>query len=81
MVALQHKASKMPIHILASALFEGVYLLPFAITLLKSVPLLCLIWLLKTYFAGARNTSERLMHSKVVMITVFEAHFIPGRSS
>ena len=71
----------MPMHILASALFEGVSLLPFVITLLKIVPLLCLVWLLKTYFAGARNISERLMHSKVVMITVFEARSFPRRCS
>lgn len=59
----------MPIHILASAVFEGVYFLPFVIPLLKILPLLFSTWLLKKYFGGASNTSERLMHSKVIMIT------------
>ena len=63
----------MPIHILASAVFEGVTLLPFVISLLKILPVLLSIWLLKVYFGGASNTSERLMHSKVIMITVLEA--------
>ena len=65
----------MPIHILASAVFEGVSLLPVVIPLLKALLLLLSVWLLKIYFGGATNTSERLMHSKVVMITVSEARF------
>ena len=64
----------MPIHMLASAVFEGASLLPFLVPLLKSLPLLLLVWLLKMYFGGASNTSERLMHSKVVMITVTDAY-------
>lgn len=68
------QASKMPIHILASVVFEGAYLLPYVIPLLKAIPLLFSVWLMKTYFGGGRNTSERLMHSKVIMITVFEYH-------
>ena len=68
------RLSKMPIHILASAIFDGVSLLPFVIPLVKVLPPLFLIWLLKMYFGGASNNSERLMHSKVVMITVFETH-------
>lgn len=66
----------MPIHILASAVFEGVFFLPLVIRLLKVVLLLFSIWLLKIYFGGANNTSERLMHSKVIMITVFEVYFL-----
>ena len=62
----------MPIHILASAVFEGIPFSPFVIPLLKTLPLLFLTWLLKIYFGGASNTSERLMHSKVIMITVID---------
>lgn len=61
----------MPIHMLASAIFEGASLLPFVVPLLKILPTLLSVWLLKMYFGGASNTSERLMHSKVIMITVF----------
>lgn len=60
----------MPIHILAGAVFEGVPLLPFVIPLLKTLSLLFSVWLLKICFGGASNNSERLMHSKVIMITV-----------
>lgn len=62
----------MPIHILASVVFEGASLLPYVIPVLKAIAPLFSVWLLKTYFGGGRNTSERLMHSKVIMITVIE---------
>lgn len=64
----------MPIHMLASAIFEGASLLPFVVPLLKTLLLLFSVWLLKLYFGGGSNTSERLMHSKVIMITVLEAY-------
>ena len=73
-LALQHSASKMPIHLLASAVFGGVSFSPFVIPTFKVLSLLCFIWLLKRYFGGSSNMSERLMHSKVVMITVFEVN-------
>ena len=60
----------MPIPLLGDLLFKGVYSVPFAVPVLKTLPWLILIYLLKLYFGGASNTSERLMHSKVIMITV-----------
>lgn len=39
-------------------------------TAVKIIPWLLVLMLLKRYFGGARNTSERNMHSKVVMMTV-----------
>ncbi|KAI9821675.1 MAG: hypothetical protein M1827_002256 [Pycnora praestabilis] len=59
----------MPIPIIAEALFKGLGSIPYSYTILKIVPWIVLVYLLKLYFGGARNTSERLMHSKVVMIT------------
>ncbi|KAI9842986.1 MAG: hypothetical protein M1838_002904 [Thelocarpon superellum] len=59
----------MPIPILAEAVFNGLSSIPFVYPLLKLLPWLGLVYLLKVYFGGASNTSERLMHSKVVMIT------------
>lgn len=64
----------MPIHILASVVFEAVSILRFVAPLLKVLPLLFSIWLLKFYFGGSSNTSKRLMHSKVIMITVVKAY-------
>ena len=60
----------MPIPLLADVIFEGIHTIPFAIPILKTLPWLILVALLKIYFGGASNTSERVMHSKVIMITV-----------
>ncbi len=71
----ESQPSEMPIPILAEAIFNGVSSIPFATPILKTAPWLILIYLLKTYFGGASNTSERLMHSKVVVITVHKRSF------
>lgn len=60
----------MPVYIVTEGLFEGFSKLSFLFTVLKVVPWIGLIYLLKRYFGGATNTSERMMHSKVVMMTV-----------
>lgn len=60
----------MPIPLLSQGLFEGLSTVPYAWTVLKTVPWLLVAYALKGYFGGAANGSERNMHSKVVMITV-----------
>ncbi|MCJ1303311.1 hypothetical protein MMC08_006119 [Hypocenomyce scalaris] len=55
----------MPLPLIAEAFTHGISAIPFAWTFLRAAPWLILIWILKTYFGGAVNTSERLMHSKV----------------
>jgi len=65
----------MPIPLLGDLLFKGIHSVPFAVPILKALPCLLLIYLLKIYFGGARNTSERLMRSKVIMITVHQPLF------
>ena len=60
----------MPVHILAQGWDEGISSIPFGWTLAKIAPWIAVLYLLKLYFNGAVNTSERNMHSKVVMITV-----------
>lgn len=64
----------MPLPVLAEGLFKGLSSIPYIYTVLKAAPWLLLITVLKIYFGGARNTSERLMHGKIVMITV--RHFL-----
>ncbi|KAF1994594.1 NAD(P)-binding protein [Amniculicola lignicola CBS 123094] len=59
----------MPIHIAAKAFFEGLASVPGGWAVFKIVSSLGLIYLLKWYFNGAVNTSERNMHSKVVIMT------------
>lgn len=60
----------MPIPLLGDLVFKGVHSVPFAVPILKTLPCLLIVYLLKIYFGGARNTSERLMRSKIIMITV-----------
>lgn len=60
----------MPIEIASKAFFDGLESIPIVWRGIKITGWLILIWLLKTYFGGARNTSERNMHSKVVLMTV-----------
>ncbi|OJD19374.1 hypothetical protein AJ78_00644 [Emergomyces pasteurianus Ep9510] len=54
----------MPIPILAHWVVDGVSSIPYAVPTLKTALLVALIVLLKRYFGGTKNTSERLMHSK-----------------
>jgi small-conductance mechanosensitive channel len=56
--------------LITKGITEGVSSIPHIYTVLKFAPWLLLIVALKYYFGGARNESERLMHSKVVMVTV-----------
>ncbi|KAJ4296509.1 hypothetical protein N0V90_006554 [Kalmusia sp. IMI 367209] len=59
----------MPVHILAQGWDQGISSIPFGWTLVKLAPCVAVLYLLKLYFNGAVNTSERNMHSKVVMMT------------
>ena len=60
----------MPIPLISHGITEGLSAIPHAYTAIKWAAVVAVVALLKYYFGGARNTSERLMHSKVVMITV-----------
>lgn len=60
----------MPVNIIATAFSEGLSAIPLGWTAVKVVPVLALLYLLKWFFNGAVNGSERDMHSKVVMVTV-----------
>ncbi|KAL8669413.1 MAG: hypothetical protein Q9168_006001 [Polycauliona sp. 1 TL-2023] len=59
----------MPIAFLAEIFDKGVFSIPYVIPTLKILPWLVFVYVSKWYFGGASNTSERLMKSKVVMIT------------
>lgn len=60
----------MPIHIFAQVAFDGLSAIPYGWTIAKVVSCSALIYLLKWFFNGAVNGSERNMHSKVIMVTV-----------
>lgn len=60
----------MPLHIGSQAYMNGFDSIPFLWPTIKALPWLGVLYLLKVYFSGASNTSERNMHSKVVMVTV-----------
>ncbi|KAI9886253.1 MAG: hypothetical protein M1823_001924 [Watsoniomyces obsoletus] len=59
----------MPIPLIAEGLTHGLSAIPYSYTVLKIAPWVLLVYLLKRYFGGANNTSERMMHSKVIMVT------------
>ncbi|KAL1962890.1 hypothetical protein VTN77DRAFT_9068 [Rasamsonia byssochlamydoides] len=59
----------MPIPLIVQAATEGLSSIPYAYPVLKTLACLAVVALLKFYFGGARNRSDRVMHSKVVMVT------------
>lgn len=61
----------MPLPLIAQVVHDGISSVPFAMPILKTIPWIAAIVLLKIYFEGARTKAERLMHSKVVMVTVW----------
>ena len=67
---IDHGAVDMPLPLIADILFKGIDSVPFVYPILKTVPWLMALFLTKLWFGGASNKSERLMHSKVIMITV-----------
>jgi hypothetical protein len=72
----------MPLPLLAEGLWRGLSSIPYGYTVLKIVSWVLIVSLLKHYFGGARNSSERVMHGKVVMVTVSFYHYhyleLPG---
>lgn len=60
----------MPVNILAQVFSQGLDSVPYGWTVVKVAPVLALLYLLKWFFNGAVNGSERNMHSKVIMVTV-----------
>lgn len=60
----------MPIPLLAEVSDRGISGIPYAWDLIKLVPWLGVLYLLKVYFSGAKCRAERVMHGKVVMVTV-----------
>ncbi|EZF34838.1 Dehydrogenase with different specificitie [Trichophyton interdigitale] len=59
----------MPLPILAEGATRGLSAIPYGYTALKTAAGLAVIAALKRYFGGATNKSDRVMHSKVVLVT------------
>ncbi|KAJ4990030.1 oxidoreductase C19A8.06 [Stagonosporopsis vannaccii] len=59
----------MPIGILYQGFTEGLDSIPYGWPIVKAASFLAVLYLLKLFFNGSINTSERNMHSKVVMVT------------
>ncbi|EZF23697.1 hypothetical protein H112_03674 [Trichophyton rubrum D6] len=59
----------MPLPILAEGATRGLSAIPYGYTAMKTVAGLAVIAALKRYFGGATNKSDRVMHSKVVLVT------------
>ncbi|KAK2818417.1 hypothetical protein FQN49_007920 [Arthroderma sp. PD_2] len=59
----------MPLPIIAEGAVRGISGIPYGYTILKTAAGLAVITALKRYFGGASNVADRVMHSKVVMVT------------
>src|ERR1700753_1586441 len=59
----------MPIPLFNTILQDGLSSIPHSIDVIKAVLTIGVIYLLKLYFSGASNTSERVLHGKVAIIT------------
>ncbi|KAF2131655.1 NAD(P)-binding protein [Dothidotthia symphoricarpi CBS 119687] len=59
----------MPVNILAQVFNEGLGSVPYGWEIAKGISVFAVLYLLKWFFNGAVNGSERNMHSKVVMVT------------
>lgn len=75
----------MPIPILGEIYFNGVRSIPFLLPIAKVLPWLGLLIVIKTWFGGTKNANERVMHSKVAIVTVqlfplFISHFQATRN-
>ncbi len=68
--SLSSSITAMPIPLLAEGFGRGISNLPYLYTILQSVAAIGVVALLKLYFAGAKCGSERVMHGRVVMVTV-----------
>ena len=60
----------MVVPLLAEGFERGLSGIPYLATTVKTALAIGVVYLLKTYFGGAKCTSERDMHGKVIMITV-----------
>lgn len=60
----------MVVPLLAEGFERGLSGIPYLSTIIKTALAIGIIYLLKIYFGGAKCTSERDMHGKVIMITV-----------
>ena len=67
----------MPIPLLAEGFGRGITNLPYIWTILKVLAGVALVYVLKSYFGGATCRAERVMHGKVVMVTVCQS-LLPG---
>lgn len=61
----------MPVPLLAQLLSQGPGSIPYVHTIPKIACYAGGLYLVRRYFAGAKNVSERNMHSKVVLMTVW----------
>ncbi|CBX92702.1 hypothetical protein IAQ61_005926 [Plenodomus lingam] len=59
----------MPVNILAQVFSEGLDSIPYGWTVTKIASVFAVLYALKWFFNGAKNGSERNMHSKVILVT------------
>lgn len=60
----------MPIPIFGEVYYNGLGAVPGLLPVLKLVPWLAVLYILKLYFNGTYNENVRVMHGKVAIVTV-----------
>lgn len=66
----QRNSSTMPIPFLGQIYSEGIGSVPYLSSALRFVPWAVSVGLLKLYFSGSSNNYDRVMHSRVAIVTV-----------
>ncbi|KAK4574483.1 hypothetical protein LTR86_001324 [Recurvomyces mirabilis] len=59
----------MPIYIALGGMLDGLDSIPFIWPILRALPWLVGLYLVKSFFSGSSNGSERNMHGKLVLVT------------
>ncbi|KAF8543447.1 hypothetical protein BDD12DRAFT_820425 [Trichophaea hybrida] len=59
----------MPLNILGQIYYDGIQSVPLLPLAIKFIPWLVLVIILRFYFDGTQNDKERVLHSKVVIVT------------
>ncbi|KAF8476020.1 hypothetical protein BDZ91DRAFT_710777 [Kalaharituber pfeilii] len=59
----------MPIPLLSEIFYNGLSSVPHVTTVASYAPYVLALYALKRYFRGASNTHERILHSKVIILT------------
>ncbi|TGZ84892.1 NAD(P)-binding protein [Ascodesmis nigricans] len=59
----------MPVPLIAQVYYDGITSVPYLLPIIKALPWITLLVILKFFFNGTQNGNERIMHSRVAIVT------------